>query len=50
MTGAVQRDFEKMWHMYEGLILKYAPLEDKRAVKKLVAEYNVTESDCAGVL
>lgn len=48
ITGAIQHDFENMWEEYERLILKYAPLEDKRAVKKLIAEYNALESECAG--
>lgn len=48
MTGVVQHDFENMWEEYQGFILKCAPLEDKRAVKKLIAEYNAIESECAG--
>ena len=48
MTGAIQNDFKQMWEEYETLIMKYAPLEDKRAVKTLLLDYKAVENNCAG--
>lgn len=48
ITGAVQQEFEDIWEEFEQLILQYAPLEDKRAVNKLITQYKAIESDCAG--
>ena len=49
ITGAVETDFQQMWKEYEKLIFKYALLEDRRAVKKLLSDYEATESECAGI-
>lgn len=48
MTGASQTEFKQTWEEYEQLIFEYAPLEEKRAVKKLLANYKATNSECAG--
>ena len=48
MTGAVQNEFKEMWEECDTLIMKYAPLEDKRAVRTLLLDYEAVENDCAG--
>ena len=48
MTGALESNFKEAWKGYEKLIFKYASLEDKRAVKKLLSEYQANERECAG--
>ena len=45
MTGAIQNDFKQTWEEYEMLIMKYAPLEDKRAVKTLLLDYEAVENN-----
>ena len=49
VTGTLQENFKQAWKEYEVLIFKYASLEEKRVVKKLLSEYQAFESECAGI-
>ena len=45
VTGATETEFKQKWEEYELLIFKYAPLEDRRAIKKLLTDYKASASD-----
>lgn len=48
LTGAEESVFHQNWLKYESTIFKYAPLEQKKAVKKLVSQYLKGDRDNAG--
>ena len=48
MTGASQSEFQEKWTGLENLLFKYAALQDRQAIKKLLTHYGSTESKCAG--
>ena len=50
MTGPEEGSFEEMWCKYEGLVFKYAPLETKKSVKRLMKQYLSVENSDKGDL
>ena len=49
LTGAQESNFFKKWERYEELVFIYAALEKKKAVKNILDEYHVEESDNTGI-
>ena len=50
VTGPEEGSFEEMWCKYEGLVFKYAPLETKKSVKRLMKQYLSVENSDKGKL
>ena len=48
MTGAEEDVIEKNWARCQDMIFKYAPLENKKTVKHLLASYSSKEGSSEG--
>ena len=48
LTGAVESSFMAKWIEFETAVFKYAPLEEKRAVKSVMTEYKRYTSESSG--
>ena len=48
LTGLEEGKFKDTWAKYEKLVIKYAPLEQKKTVKSLLRQYQSNECDNAG--
>ena len=49
LTAAEESKFVIAWKRYEELVFKYAPLEKKKAIKKILDEYQAEESENTGI-
>ena len=50
LTGANEDSIKRRWTRCQERVLKYAPLEQKKVVKELLREMNITDRKCEGML
>ena len=48
LTGVEENSFKEKWSRCQDRIMKYAPLEKKKAVQDLLRDINAIENECEG--